>query len=258
VTTPEELSESPELNDAPPMSLAARLANIFVAPGEVFDSVKVSPPAMANWIVPLSLSIVVAFIYTMVVFSQPTILQAMRMPVEKKFQQMVDSGKLTRQQADQQLEMVEKFMSEQVLKIFGILGSAIMLPIVLFVMALVVWLVGKYALGGNFPYMKAVEAVGLASTVTIPCGLLAMLLAVIYGNIGMTASPILLVGHFDSASRLDRVLSTLDIGSIWSLTVLSIALSRFTGRSFVVSAIWGFGIWAVIRVGPAVIFGGGQ
>jgi len=238
------------------MSLGGRLMNIFVAPGEVFDDVKYSEPCMANWIVPLCLSIAVAIIYTMVVFSQPAILQGMRVPVEKKFQQMVDSGKITRQQADQQLEMVEKFMSEPVLKTFGILGSLFMLPGLLFLSSLVIWAIGKYAMGGDFIYMKTVEAAALAGVVTIPCSILAMSLAVIYGNIGMTASPILLIGHFDQGNSLHRVLSAIDIGSMWSLTLLSLALSRLSGKSFLMAALWGFGIWAILRLAPAVIFGG--
>ena len=38
---------------APASSLAARLTNVFVSPGEVFEEVKVSPPTVSNWLVPV-------------------------------------------------------------------------------------------------------------------------------------------------------------------------------------------------------------
>jgi len=240
------------------MSLGGRLANVFVAPGEVFDEVKTSPPTLTNWVVPLVIMAITGIIYTLVVFSQPTIIQGMKAPMEKKFQEMVDSGKMTRQAADQQLEMVEKFMSPQFFKVVGILSSVFLLPAILFFTALIIWLIGIYAFGGSFPYMKAVEGVGLAGVVTVPGTLVGMLLAVIYGNLGMTAGPILLVGHFDAGHRMDRVLSALDLGSLWWVAVLAVALSRLSGGSFLKSALWGFGLWLLFKVGPALIFGGNQ
>src|SRR5438105_15167746 len=90
-------------------SLGTRLTNVFVAPAEVFDEIKVSPPTAANWAVPMAIAIIAGMIYTMVVFSQPGVLQNMRDAQEKKMQEMVATGKMTQAQADQSAQIAERF-----------------------------------------------------------------------------------------------------------------------------------------------------
>jgi Yip1 domain len=252
---PESISSGETANPSD-MSLGNRLVNIFVSPSEVLDEIKVSPPNAANWWVPMVLVIIAGIIYTMVVFSQPGIIQGMRDVQDKKMQEQVDAGKMTRQQADQAEAMIEKFMGPTFLKVMGILSVCILSPAMVFFVALIMWLVGVKVLGGNFVYMKAVEAVGLASVISCAASIVAMLLAVIYANLAMTAGPVLLVSHYDPASKLHALLSALDVMSLWFVTVVSVALSRLSGASFLKSALWTYCIWAVFRLGPVLIFGG--
>ncbi|MEO6033779.1 MAG: YIP1 family protein [Verrucomicrobiota bacterium] len=237
---------------ATPSSVIARLTNVFVAPGEVFDEVKTSKPTPANWIVPMILSMIVGIVYTLIVFSQPAITQRIQQAQEKKFDEMVASGKMTRAQADQTLATVEKFMGPGFLKISGSVGAVFFTAALLFFTALIFWVIGRRALGGNFTYMKAVEAVGLSCIINILGTLISMMLAVIYGNIMMTFGPALLVSHFDATNGIHRALSVLNGPSLWYVTILSIALSRFTGASFGKEALWLFGIWALLAVVPVV------
>jgi hypothetical protein len=104
----------------PRMSLAARLTNVFVAPGEVFAEVKDSPPTPANWVAPMIIAMVAGIIYTMVVFSQPAVIQGMKEAREKQMQQQVAAGKMTQKQADAATEMAEKFMTPMVMKMVGV------------------------------------------------------------------------------------------------------------------------------------------
>src|SRR6266567_4701928 len=93
----------------PASSLAGRLLNVFAAPGDVFEEIRTSAPSTANWFVPLLLSCLIGVCYVFVVFSQETILQSMREAQEKAMQKQVDAGKLTQQQAEQRLEMAQRF-----------------------------------------------------------------------------------------------------------------------------------------------------
>jgi hypothetical protein len=235
-------------SNVPAMSLGSRLMNVFVSPSEVFDEVKSSPPQAANWLVPLVAAIIAGIIYSLVVFSQPGIIQQMKEPVEQKFEQMVRSGKITQKQADQQMAMIEKFMSPQVYKVFGILGTLFAQPGMLFLMALIFWMIGRFAFHADFEYMKAVEAVGLAMMIVIPGAIVAMLLAVIYGNLAMTPGPALLVSHFDQTNPVHVLLSSLNVVFIWYIAVLAIALARLSRTSFVKAALWGFGLWGALVV----------
>src|SRR5579863_951722 len=122
---PMEEAQPPRVSESltPPMSLTDRLMSVFVTPAEVFDEVKTSPPNSANWIVPLVCSMMVGIIYSLVVFSQPGIIQNMKDATEKKMQESVAAGKMTQQQADKAEEMIGKIMSPTVFKVTGILSS---------------------------------------------------------------------------------------------------------------------------------------
>jgi len=248
-----EESLPPSIQETPPpsTSLLSRLTNVFVAPGEVFDEIKASPPQPINWVVPLILSMVVGVIYTLVVFSQPAISQKMREAQEEKFQELVEAKKMTQQDADRTIAIVQK-ATKIMAPVFAIVGSAAML----FLSALIFWAVGLRALHGNFSYMKAVEALGLASMISILGAIVAMLLAVIYGNMMMTLGPALLIKPFDAANKVHRILSALNVMSLWYVAVASIALARLSGSSFAKAALWLFGIWAVFTFGPILAFGG--
>jgi hypothetical protein len=245
---PPSISETPTTVST---SLPSRLTNVFVSPGEVFDEVKSSPVKPANWVVPLILSMVVGVIYTFVVFSQPAISQKMREAQEEKFQELVEAKKMTQQDADRTIVIVQK-VTKIMVPVFAIVGSAG----ILFLAALIFWAVGLRALGGHFDYMKAVEALGLASMISILGSIIAMLLAVIYGDMMMTLGPALLIKPLDAANKMHRILSALNVMSIWWLAVVSIALARLSGSSFVKAALWVFGIWAVLTFGPILAFGG--
>lgn len=254
-----EESQPPSILETPPppsTSLVSRLTNVFVAPGEVFDEIKSSPPQPGNWVVPLVLAMIAGVIYTLVVFSQPAVIQGMQQAQEKKFQEMVASGKMTQAQADQAIATTEKFMSPGFMKIMGCVGSTIVNAAILFLAALIFWAVGKRALHGNFTYMKAVEAVGLATMINVLGAIVAMLLATIYGNMMMTPGPVLLVSNFDAANKVHRFLSALSVTSLWYVAVASIALARLSGTTFAKAALWVFGIWALFTFGPILVFSG--
>ena len=241
---------------SPETSLGNRMMNVFIAPAEVFDEIKSSPPRTGNWLMPMILAIVVGWVYTVLVFSQPGVIQAMKDAQARKWQQMVDSGKYTQKQADQIQAMSENFMTPTFLRVVGILGVLISQPALLFLLALIVWLLGTKAFGGNFEYMKAVEVVGMSAMIAVVGAIVSMLLAVIYGSIYMTPGPVLLVGHFDPLNKVHMALSTMNLGSLWYVGVVATGLSRLSGASFLKSALWGFGIWALFTLGPVLAFGG--
>ena len=169
---------------------------------------------------------------------------------------MVASGKMTQAQADQAIAAVQKFMSPGFMKIMGCAGAVVANVAILFLTAFIFWAVGKRALHGNFNYMKAVEAVGLATMINVLGEVVAMLLAVIYGNMMMTLGPALLVSHFDAANKVHRILSALNVMSLWYVAVSSIGLARLSGASFAKAALWLFGIWALFTFVPILVFAG--
>jgi hypothetical protein len=230
----------------PASSLAGRLLNVFAAPGDVFEEVRSSAPSTANWLVPLLLACLVGVGYAFAVFSQESILQSMREAQEKAMQQRVEAGKMTKAQADQALSVSEKFMGPTLMKVFGSVGAVVANCVMLFLVAFILWLLGRWVLKDRFPYLKAMEVAGLAGTINILGGIVAMLLAVVMGNLAMTPGPVLLVPEFDPANKLHVFLSQLNVFMLWYLALLSLGLAKLSRVAFGKAAIWLFGIWAVL------------
>jgi Yip1 domain len=232
----------------PETSLAARLMNIFLAPGEVFAEIKDRAMVPANWIAPTVIAVIVGIVYVMVVFSQPAVLQQMKDTQEKAMQERVASGKMTQQQADAAMETAQKFTTPTIMKSIGIIGVILVSCIWLFFMALILWLVGRFGMRGQVTYMKELEVTGLSAMISALGGIVGTALAVIYGSTLMTPSAILLVGHFDPHSLTHQLLASLNVVTLWYMAVLSVGLGQTTGKGFCRAAIWIYGLWALVKV----------
>jgi len=184
-------------------------------------------------------------------------LHSIREAQEKAMEKRVDAGKMTRQQADQALEMSEKFTGPIVMKIFGSVGAVIANFAMLFFGGLIVWLLGKWVFKARFTYLKAVEVVALAGMINVLGGIVATLLAVAMGNMAMTPGPVLLVHEFNPANKLHVFLSQLNLFMLWYVAVMALGLARLSGASFAKAASWLYGIWAVF-VAVAVLPGWGR
>jgi hypothetical protein len=235
-------------------SLTARLLNVFVAPGEVFAEIKDRAVDPANWLASTVISIIAGIIFTMVVFSQPAIIQGMKDTQEKALQERVSSGKMTQQQADAATAASESFMAPTFLKSVGIIGVIFATFVWLFLVALFLWLVGRFAMGGQAGFMKMTEVSGMALMISALGAIVAMTLAVIYGNIAMTPSLILVVGHFDPHNRVHAVLAAVNVMNLWYAAVLSIGLGQTTGKGFCRASVWIFGLWALWEVAKIMVF----
>jgi len=123
-------------------SLVSRLVNVFAAPGDVFDEVKSTATTIPSWLVPVVLNCIVGIIYSIVVFSQDNVIQSLRETQEREMQKQVASGKMTQQQADQAIEVIDRFMGPGMMKIMGSIGSVVGNFGFLFLAALVLFLLG--------------------------------------------------------------------------------------------------------------------
>lgn len=225
------------------MSLAARLMNVFAAPGEVFDDVKASARSTGNWLVPVLLACVVGAAAVVVVTSQPAIQQQIREQQERAMEKQVAAGKVTREQADQQLEIMQKFLTPAMMSIAGSLWAVVISFISLFGWSLVLWLAGLWFLKTRFKYMKAVEVVGLATMIGVLGTIVKLLLQVNLSNPASSPSLALAVKEFDPKNMLHLMLAALNAFDIWTVIVMSVGLSRLAGSPFARAAVPVFGVW---------------
>ena len=261
-------------NDIPPLpgtmpstpqsTLAGRLTNLFVSPGEVFDEVRFSPPCVANWLVPALIFLLTSWCAAALMFSQPAIRQQMaeiqQQALQKQFQKQIDTGKMTQAQVDQIKAGAENFAGlTQTIGLIGqVVGPVFAAALALFGGGFVLWAGGMFIFKQPFDYMKAVEVTGLALMITAVGALAKGLLCAGMGNMFAGPGPILLIKHFDYTSLGHNLLAALDVFALWALVVKSIGLAQLSRISLAKAAGWVFGIWILLTVGMLTFSWGAQ
>ena len=244
----------PNATNAHSTSLAARMANVFATPGEVFDEVKNAPPSVANWLVPAVLLALVGILYSLVLFSQPSIQQQIREQQEQAIEKQVKDGKITQAQADQAQAALEKFSGPAMMKVFGSFGAVIGSFVKILWWGLVIWALARWFLKARFPYLRAVEVAGLAAMISVLGALVSLLLAVTMGNMFATPSLALLVDEFSATNKIHLLLGAVNFFNLWLVAVLAVGLARLSGVSFGKAALILFGFWTALEL--ALIFAG--
>ena len=231
---------------AKPMSFTDKMINIFAAPGELFEDVRLTPPTMSNWLVPMLLFIVVAFLMAQVMFMNPSILSQMTDLVTSSIDKMVAEGRLTPEQAEQAINMSKPgsgmFMIQQVV------GILILTPVVLFLLSLIYWLLGKWGMKATAPFMKVVEVIGLTFFISIAESIVTTILMFVMDSITATPSLGAFVSGFDYENKLHMALAKINIFTFWDLTVVSIGLSRLFQRHLPKVLVIVFALWIVWTV----------
>ena len=231
------------------MSLAARLVNVFAVPGEVFDDVKTASHSAANWLLPVLLSCLVGVVGILIVFSQPAVRQALiekkLRPMEQKLDRQVETGKVSREQADQQVKVMETMFGPTMLKISSSFGMVIYSFMHLFWWALLLWLAGKLLLKARFGFLKAVEVVGLASMIAVLGLIVKALLQVNFSNPAASPSLALMVGEFDERNVSHLLLAMVNLFDLWELAVMAVGLARIACVPFIRAAFPIFSLWII-------------
>lgn len=241
--TPPTQDSQPEAPMPPAMSLAGRMASVIAAPSEAFDAVKNSPPCAANWVAPALLVILLSWIGTAVIFSQPALSQQLLDVSEQAMQKQFEKQHLSPEKAEEARQTGEKFI---LITTKASIGVA---PVVVsfagpFIWGLFLWLIGAKAFHGGFSYMKAVEAVGLANVILALEAVVRTLLVLSMDN--FYASPglgLLVLKEFDPQNTVHGLLSTVNVMTFWLLAARSMGLARLSNISFAKAAACVFGVW---------------
>lgn len=231
------------------------MINVFASPGDVFQEVKTAGASAANWVVPALILIAVSWVATWLIFSQDSIKHQLSEITDQAIQKQIEKSQMSEQTAEQARAMGEKWagISSRIAGAVTPVFAGFVIP---FVWGLIVWLVGAKLLKGNFPYMKAVEIVGLANMVSVLDVIVKTLLIVGLGNLYASPSLVLLVKEFDPQNPVHSVLAVVNVMTFWLLAVRAVGLARLSGASFAKAAAWVFGIWAAYTgflIGLAVL-----
>ena len=236
------MEEQQPLPPAP--SLGTTITDVFASPSEVFQSLKGTASTPKLWVVPLIAMFLVVALITVMLFTNETLKVEMKDVQSKAIQTKVEQGKLTQEQADQAESRMDSMGGMMI--VFGIIGAAIFICAYYFGGALFLWLSNKTILKSTVGYGKYLELYGIASWIGVLGSIIAALMMVGLGTMTATPSAALAVlGSYDSTSNFHKLLSAINIFSIWETAVIGIGLSKFSGKSTGAGMGVAFGLWIV-------------
>lgn len=242
------LESRPDVRQPPAMSLAARLANVFAIPGEVFAGVKISPQCVGNWLVPALLSAVVGVIAAIVIVSQPAIQRQLRDLTDRQakvMQQQVQAGKLTQPDVDRALAVTRAIFAPATLKVLGSIAAALVSVVRVFWWAFLLWLLGRRFLKVRFGYPKALEVAGLGLMISVLGTVVTLLLMTNLPRLFDTPSLALAVSDFDASRMSPLLMGAAYVFASWLVGVFSVGLAKLAGVPFLRAAWFVFGAWLI-------------
>jgi hypothetical protein len=209
-------------------SVVRNLFNVLASPVEVFDEVAVTPARWVNWVLP---TLLVGFAGALLLPASDAGQSAATLD------QLVAAGRLSSARGAQ-LAGAGTPISFLAIGVGAFAGA--------FWSAFVLWFIGQVFLKARVDYRKALEVVGLASSILVLGSVVTALLIPITGN--ALARPALSLLVLNAPGKLHSALDVLNGFHIWSAMVMAVGLSRLSKTTFAESAFWVLGYWIILRL----------
>jgi hypothetical protein len=167
--------------------------------------------------------------------------------IGKRLDAQVESGAITRDQANQQRDMIESRMDQMggIALVFQTIGIWIAIFVVFFIMAGIYFLLVKFALKGEGGYSSVMVASGLSAYIGVLGIIITTIISLLMGKLFMDSSVASFMGS-DKSTIVGWVLAKLDIFTIWSFVVFAIGLAKmFKSSSTQKYYMLVFGIWLI-------------
>jgi hypothetical protein len=119
--------------------------------------------------------------------------------------------------------------------------------------AFVLWFIGRMFLKVHFPYLKALEIVGLTGIISVLGSITTILLTSASDDPAARPALSLLAPKLDHTGAFYQILETLNLFHLWSTTLLAIGLSRVCNVTGKEAAFWVFGYWMAARAALIVL-----
>ena len=232
-------------SNAPQNSMMSKLVNIFTSPSEAFEGISSSPGKASAWLFPFLAIFAISVLITYLLVTNETLKAQIVDAQAKSLQKAVESGRMTQQLADQQIEGMQN-MGPGMFIAFGTIGSLVYICVYFFGSALFLWLAGKFGLKASAGYGKYLEVYGMSSWVGLLGALITTLLIV--GMNTMYASPsaaLAVLSDYDPTNDMHKYMSAANAFSIWQAAVLGIGLSKLSGKGTGAGMGVAFGLWLV-------------
>ncbi|CUU07338.1 Yip1 domain-containing protein [Candidatus Thermokryptus mobilis] len=224
-----------------PMPLIDKISGIFLAPAEVYENLVKSKPKTIDWLFPVVVMIVVVIVSTLLKFGNESIRDSLISFQEQRFEQLVEEGKMTEEQAEIARERLSSFTGAQ--RIFSVVGALIGIPIVFLIVSLVYFLLGRLFFKGDVDFMSVFSIYSLSSLIGTVGVIVATLLSFLTGSFFASASPAIFMEP--SSSKLYQLATKFEVFSIWQYVVFAIGLAKAFNKGYLSAFVLVFGVWLI-------------
>lgn len=244
---PELQEDSSQSSPAEDISLGDAMAGVFSEPGDTFTAVKQSTKKN-YWLVPLLIVIAVSILSSFLVMQDEELSSAINdkqtAAMKEQLDKAVKEGNMTREQADQQIEQSQKFMSGGMMMVFAVLGAVFGTLIIFFLKALLLW-GGAKIFKGTASYINVMNVLGLAGLITAIQLIVDTVLAIVMGKLMVNIGPILLFTEEALGKSMYAFVANFDLINIWYMIIAGIGLAKVSDLKYAVTIPLVFGLWLV-------------
>ena len=244
-------------NEIEELSHTDKIVGVISEPTNLFSKLAFLNTKVTDWLLPLIALIIVAIAATFIYMSNPEIKLEMQQQQEKameeQFDKMVESGQMTREQADEQMDKTMEMMGGSgMMQVFSSIGILVVMLVWFFVFTTIAFLIAKFVLKGDGSYSQAMTAMGLPLYISVLQSILLIIVGLLLGKMLTGLNPASLTG-MDLKTLPGFLLSRLDVFSIWFYIVLGIAFAKMFKSDNVKKYVFAsIGVWLVFMF---IIFG---
>jgi Yip1 domain len=246
----QDTTASPEQQEEE-LSHSDKMIGVFSEPSATFEKIAKFPPKVIDWFLPILLLAVLVSVQQVLYHSNPEISfqqkQKQMEAIEKRLDAEVESGQITRDQANQQRDMIENRMDQMggISLVFQIIGIFIVIFVIFFIMAGIYFLLAKFALKGEGSYSSVMVASGLSAYIGILGVIVITIISLLMSKLFMDSSLASFMNS-DKSTIAGWIFAKLDLFTIWSFIVFAIGLAKmFKSTSTQKYYILVFGVWLI-------------
>lgn len=223
-----------------PLSVSDKFIGILTEPAATYENVRAAGARTSDWLLPVIVVALILGVGMFIRFSNPDMAAEMMQAQTEAIQERVDSGEMTPQEADQAATQLENMKG--VIGVITAGGAAIGYFIVFFIIALLYWVVVRFAMQGDAAYGMILSVMGLSAWINAIDQLVSLLLTFITGRMFANLSPALLTDG-DITAMAPKLLMLLNPIAIWAVYLAGIGFEKTANISRTKAMIAAFGVW---------------
>jgi|YNPMSStandDraft_1061717.scaffolds.fasta_scaffold02491_4 hypothetical protein len=209
-------------------SLSDKFAGIFYEPSLVYANVSSFPLKNSDWFLPLLLSIMLTILAYIVYYSNPVIktiiVEKQIQQVSSNFQKMIEEGKLTQEQAEEQIEKIRNYFDSPLNLVITIGAITVNFFIFFFIVATFYYVILKLFFGYSNSYRSTMIAYGLSYYIYAIYSLAVFIASLIREDVLLSLS-LASILNIDKNTIYGLILNIIDPVYIWQLIVMGLGFS---------------------------------